>query len=108
VTGAVGIVERGVGNTSIRKFRDEYRFEWDARRLVFNVREPFVSKTSGAEIVSGTIDQETPLEITSLMPQNGVIFSDGIMATSYRRGSGIEVVCEPQPVFDLCVDIRQG
>jgi hypothetical protein len=58
--------------------RDKYRFNWDTRQLVFSVREPVVSKTSGAEIVSGTIDQERPFEIASHMPKNGVIFSDGI------------------------------
>jgi hypothetical protein len=78
VTEAVGIAETLVGNSNIRKFRDEYCFDWDASWLVFSVREPFVSKTSGAELVSGMIDQETPLEIASHMPQNRVIFSDGI------------------------------
>ncbi len=48
VTGAVGIAETLVGNSNIRKFRDEYRFDWDASWLVFSVREPFVSKTSSA------------------------------------------------------------
>jgi hypothetical protein len=75
---AVGIAETLVGNSNIRKFRDRYRFNWDTRWLVFSVREPFVSKTSGAEIVSGIIDQETPLEIASHMPQNRIVFSDGI------------------------------
>ena len=37
-----------------------------------------MSKTSGAKIVHGTITKDHPLEIVSQMPQNGVIFSDGI------------------------------
>jgi hypothetical protein len=85
---AVGIAETLVGNSNIRKFRDEYRFDWDAHWLVFSVCEPFVSKTSGAEIVSGMIDQETPREIASHMPQNGVIFSDGIEEDHLDFNSG--------------------
>lgn len=88
VTGAVAIVEGLVGNSDLRKYRDEYRFDWNARRLVFSVREPFVSKTSGANIVCGTIDQDTPLEIASHMPQNGVIFSDGIEEDNVQFNSG--------------------
>jgi hypothetical protein len=86
---AVGIAETLVGNSNIRKFRDEYRFDWDAHWLVFSVCEPFVSKTSGAEIVSGMIDQETPLEIASHMPQNGIVFSDGIQEDhlDFNRGA---------------------
>lgn len=88
VTGAVAIVEGLVGNSDLRKFRDDYRFDWDARRLVFSVREPFVSKTSGADIVCGTIGHDTPLEIASHMPQNGVIFSDGIEEDHLQFNSG--------------------
>jgi NAD kinase len=88
VTGAIGVATRLAGNDQLRALRDEYRFEWDARRLVFSVREPFVSKTSGAEIVFGVIDQVTPFSIVSHMPQNGVIFSDGIEEDRLDFNSG--------------------
>jgi hypothetical protein len=58
--------------------KDRYRIPWDARVLVFSVREPFISKTSGAEIIHGRIGSDRPLEVVSRMPQNGVIFSDGV------------------------------
>ncbi len=46
--------------------------------LWFTVREPFVSKTSQATLVFGQIASNQHLIITSQMPENGVIFSDGI------------------------------
>ncbi|GAA4833179.1 sugar kinase [Algivirga pacifica] len=47
--------------------------------LMFVVREPFASQRTGAEIVTGKIQEsENRLEVTSEMPSQGVIFSDGI------------------------------
>ena len=56
--------------------------------LVFNVCEPFMSKTSGLDIVHGTIVEEQPLKIVSKMPQNGVIFSDGVEEDRLDFNSG--------------------
>lgn len=54
------------------------KLNWEDEKLVFVVREPFVSKTSRASIVYGTISAEAPLVIRSEMPEGGVIFSDGV------------------------------
>lgn len=51
---------------------------WNADYLYFSVREPWPSKSSSAEITFGKITREQPLQIHSQMPENGVIFSDGI------------------------------
>ena len=56
------------------------RFEWSSDYLYFSVREPFPSKTTGASLVFGTITRGEPLQVLSQMPENGVIFSDGIEA----------------------------
>ncbi|WP_265498042.1 diacylglycerol kinase catalytic domain-containing protein [Providencia rustigianii] len=53
-------------------------FGWGEKRLQFSVREPFLSKTTGTELVFGSIDLGHPLLLESLMPENGIIFSDGI------------------------------
>jgi hypothetical protein len=42
------------------------------------VREPWPSKNSAASITFGKITRDQPLQIHSQMPENGVIFSDGI------------------------------
>ncbi len=51
---------------------------WNADYLYFSVREPWPSKSSSAEITFGKITRDQPLQIHSQMPENGVIFSDGI------------------------------
>lgn len=53
-------------------------FEWAAPWLMFAVREPFPSQTTGTQLVFGQIDSQQPLTLESYMPENGVIFSDGI------------------------------
>jgi hypothetical protein len=88
VVGAAGIVQALANQAKIKDIRDQYQFDWEARYLVFNVREPFPSKTSGADIVHGKIEAKKPLEIVSLMPQNGVIFSDGIEEDRLEFNSG--------------------
>jgi hypothetical protein len=61
---------------------------WEDERLVFVVREPFASKTSGAAIVCGQITPETPLVLNSEMPSGGVIFSDGVEADYLAFNAG--------------------
>lgn len=57
---------------------DRPALAWEDRRLVWTVREPFVSKRSQATLVAGWLDEGGELVIESLMPDGGVIFSDGI------------------------------
>lgn len=65
--------------------------KWNAENLIFAVREPFKSKTSSASIVFGEIDSNSVLQIESLMPDNGIVFSDGIEADSVKFNSGTTV-----------------
>lgn len=67
---------------------------WDADHLTFAVREPFPSKTSAANIVFGNVTEDQPLRLTSLMPENGVIFSDGIEADYLEFNSGTRASIE--------------
>jgi NAD kinase len=66
-------------------------FARDARRLQFTVREPFPSRTSGVKVVFGEIAHTSSLEIASLMPENGVIFSDGVEQDFLQFNSGCTV-----------------
>ena len=54
------------------------QFAWEDPRLLFAVREPFVSRHSSASIVAGWIDDGKEIVIESRMPSGGVVFSDGI------------------------------
>jgi len=57
-------------------------------KLVFVVREPFLSKTSQIKLTSGVIHSGDELTLESHMPQNGIIFSDGIQSDFLRFNSG--------------------
>ncbi|MFE8070134.1 hypothetical protein QQM79_03665 [Marinobacteraceae bacterium S3BR75-40.1] len=63
-------------------------FPWDASFLQFSVREPFPSKTSGTRLIFGRVDEDNPLTLESMMPENGVIFSDGIEQDYLQFNSG--------------------
>lgn len=63
---------------------------WDAPYLRFAVREPFPSVATKTDLVFGATDRKTPMRILSLMPENGIIFSDGIESDFLTFNSGIE------------------
>jgi hypothetical protein len=66
----------------------QIKMAWEDRRLVWVVREPFRSKLSGSDLVAGFLEQGHELIIESLMPSNGVIFSDGVEADFLEFTSG--------------------
>ena len=68
--------------------REGIRLEWEDPRLLFVVREPFVSRHSKAGIVAGLVEPDSELRLESLMPSGGVIFSDGIEQDFLRFDSG--------------------
>lgn len=88
LTGAANIVN-GISENKI-KLQQEKKLEWGADFLYFSVREPFPSRTSKADIVFGKVTKGCPLKILSQMPENGVIFSDGIESDYIQFNSGIE------------------
>ena len=63
----------------------------EENELRFSVREPFESRASSASICSGVVFPGLPLEIVSHMPQNGVIFSDGVEEDYLPFNSGTMV-----------------
>lgn len=98
LTGAAGIVQNAGSQTAVKvqeelfakhppqlkkpathaTFSARSEFPWDADYLCFTVREPFPSKTTQASIVFGRITSKEPLVLVSQMPEQGVVFSDGI------------------------------
>lgn len=64
------------------------RLAWDDPRLVFVVREPFLSRWSGVRLGAGLIEDSEELQIESLMPEGGVIFSDGVENDMLAFNSG--------------------
>jgi NAD kinase len=72
----------------IEQVRNSYAFDPTAERLCFSVREPFVTRVTSADLVHGAIEPGQSLEVISHMPQNGVIFSDGVESDFLRFDSG--------------------
>lgn len=64
------------------------RMQWEDQRLLFVVREPFVSRHSQAGIVAGMLESGNELTLESRMPSGGVIFSDGMEADFLQFNSG--------------------
>jgi NAD kinase len=63
-------------------------FPWDADHLHYFVREPYPSRTTQANLVIGRIGHDARMSVVSEMPENGVIFSDGIEADYLEFNSG--------------------
>lgn len=57
-------------------------------QLMFAVREPFASKRTQVETAAGIITSQSKLVIQSFMPNNGLIFSDGIETDFLKFNSG--------------------
>ncbi len=71
------------------------KLAWNSSNLIFVVREPFFSRHSESNIVSGFISQSNSLTIESSMPSEGTIFSDGIESDFINFNSGSIVSISP-------------
>ena len=79
-------------------------FPWDARYLHYFVREPYPSRTTQARLVIGKIAEGGRMRVISEMPDNGVVFSDGVEADYLAFNSGTEAtigVAEKQGILVL-------
>jgi NAD kinase len=87
MTGSLAVAQ-GLGGSA--PSRAPAPLPWDAPYLSFAVREPFPSVATKTTLVFGTTDVKMPMKVTSLMPERGVIFSDGIEDDFLAFNSGIE------------------
>ncbi len=69
----------------------EPTYDWGARQLTFQVREPFPGRFTQADIVYGQIQDQEKLIVTSNMSENGVVFSDGILDDTIDFNAGMEI-----------------
>jgi NAD kinase len=77
-------VSRFCGGTPVKPIR----MPWEDPRLIYVVREPFVSRHSQANIVAGLLASGEELVLESLMPSGGAVFSDGMEADFLQFNSG--------------------
>ncbi len=89
VTGAAGIVHAHQGAAGPAGYQ---ALAWDAKKLIFAVREPFPSRSSSASLVYGHVSADEPLRLRSRMPEHGVIFSDGMERDYLQFTAGMEAV----------------
>jgi NAD kinase len=90
ISGATGINKSISGRAP--KINLSGHFTWESDYLYFTVREPFPSKFSKTDTVFGKITKSSSLKLTSRMPGNGVIFSDGIESDFIEFNSGSSCV----------------
>jgi Predicted sugar kinase len=76
LAGASGVAATCINNKISLRQQDE--FTWDSNFLYYSVREPYPSKWTSANLVFGRVDATRHLKVMSQMPENGVIFSDGV------------------------------
>ena len=69
----------------------EVEMDWDCEALTFQVREPYPSRFTQAELVYGKVDPKDKLTFTSLMSEDGIVFSDGIQDDAIEFDAGMEV-----------------
>lgn len=98
LAGAAGIASSLSGRQL--KAKENRQFKWDADYLYFSVREPWPSKASSAEITFGRVTSREPLLLVSHMPENGIIFSDGIEKDFVEFNAGTQAT--------ITVGDRQG
>lgn len=79
---------RGVAQMMSAPGVESLRLDWEDRRLAWVVREPFASRHSQAGLVAGLLPEQHEVVIESLMPENGVVFSDGIESDFLPFASG--------------------
>ena len=87
VTGSLAIAGAFGGPAGTDAYQPQ---AWDSNELRFAVREPFPSRTSQVGLVYGRLTRSERLKVRSLMPENGVIFSDGIETDRLDFNSGTE------------------
>jgi NAD kinase len=98
VTGSVGIA-KAVGHGQEDCYEPIPR---DADHLIFAVREPFGSRASQTSMLYGEIKRTEALTLRSRMPDNGVIFSDGMESDFLRFTAGMEAkigICETKGIL---------
>ena len=79
---------RGVAQAVGKPWNVPTTLDWEDRALLWAVREPFVSRTSQANLVFGRIATDADLVIESNMSAGGVIFSDGVESDFLEFNNG--------------------
>jgi len=88
LAGASGVASKCFSEQIALEQQDKFR--WDSDFLYYTVREPYPSKWTSANLIFGKIDTQNNFKVLSQMPENGVIFSDGVESDFLQFNSGTE------------------
>lgn len=94
------VLAGAIGISGLKDHPMQSGFAWDSPKLQFAVREPFPSQTSETDTIFGAITKDMPLNLESFMPENGIIFSEGLEQDYINFNSGT--------VATLSLDSRGG
>ncbi len=86
LAGASGIMHQEQGE--IKRPKNYQGFDWSANYLCYSVREPFPNKTTGTDLIFGSITKSSQMTVTSMMAQDGIIFSDGMESDFLEFNAG--------------------
>ena len=86
LAGAAGVARFYASGRGLPK---DPAFAWDADYLCYAVREPYPSRATGVGLVFGKITRQSTLQIVSQMPEDGVIFSDGMEEDALAFTAGL-------------------
>lgn len=87
LAGAAGVAA-GLSGGAVRSGLPEAP-DWGMDYLYFSVREPFPGRRTGADVTFGKVSAREPLTLVSQMPENGVIFSDGVESDFLQFNAGL-------------------
>ena len=91
---SIGNMARGLTPLTGATCEPKLQFPWEEQRLAWVVREPFTSRHSSAQFVASYLHADDALQIESLMPEEGVVFSDGIEEDFLEFNSGVSAAIE--------------
>ena len=69
----------------------EAQHDWAEKKLTFQVREPYPSRYTQANLVYGEVKSGDNLVFTSNMSEKGIVFSDGILEDAIEFNAGMEI-----------------
>lgn len=76
---------------------------WEERALTFVVREPFPSRQTQTDIVYGKLTEKDTFQVLSKMPENGVVFSDGMESDTIEFNAGTKITVQIAPKRGILV-----
>lgn len=90
-TGWMKSVAAGAAAMTGTPVTESLPFPWEDRSLLYAVREPFPSRSTGTRLVFGRIREGDSITLSSEMPEGGALVSDGVLEDAIEWNAGVTV-----------------